>query len=511
MSQPHHSYLFSARESREIDRETIESFGITGFTLMEIAAKGSADFIRRNHSASSRVLALCGKGNNGGDALAVSRRLAEEGFHTDIYFPLGFDKLSPDTSANLKLLQKLMEFGTAGAINFLDEMPDPDSYDVIIDGIFGTGLERDVEGEPARIIEKVNAASGPIVYAMDIPSGIHSDTGKVMGIAVKANFTCFFGTRKVGGYFGDSFDYCGTRVFTELPFPAYLMKPNRPVQLLDPETYPGESIKEPAKPAAHKYENGNVYVVGGSPGLTGAVVMTAQAAWSAGVGSVTVFAPEKLSAAYDEHFVEIMRKIVPSDDTGNFSPDAAQLILDEVNKRPGVVIIGPGIGRIHSAKKLVEKLLSELDGVVVLDADGFTFLGDEKVMKAINPNLRLIFTPHPGEQKTVFGAVSVSPNEALEMLKKLPCSANSVGVFKGLPVQVVSEAKCHVTAYDTRVFSRTGYGDVLAGLIAGRCAKLVNENKMGAETLHDQVCDALIYSYKKILKHENPSPVALIR
>lgn len=511
MSQPQHSYLFSARESREIDRETITSFGISGFTLMELAAKGAADLIQRNHPATSRVLALCGKGNNGGDALAVVRRLAEEGYHTDIYFPLGSENLSPDTLANFRLLQKLVEFGTAGTIRFLDKFPDPNSYNCIVDGIFGTGLERNVAGEPARIIEKINAASGPYVYAMDIPSGLHSDTGKVMGVAVKAHFTCFFGTRKVGGYVGDSFDYCGTRVFTELPFPAYLMNPERPIQLLDTETPSVNYNHISVKPVAHKYENGNVYVVGGSPGLTGAVVMAANAAWSTGVGSVTVFAPEKLSAAYDKHFVEIMRKVVPSDNAGNFIPEAEKLILEEVKRRPGVVIIGPGIGKKESAKKLVGTLLSKLDGVVVLDADGFTFLGDKKVMEAINPDIRLIFTPHPGEQQTVFGSVPASPNEALQMLNRLPCKANSVGLFKGLPSQVVSAARSHVTGYDTRIFARTGYGDVLTGLIAGRCAKPVNKNESKTEMLHNLVCDSLLFTYKEMLKHNNPSPVALIK
>lgn len=510
MSQSHHSYLYSAKDSRLIDEQTIESFGISGFTLMEAAATGASSRIISEHPAGTKALAVCGKGNNGGDALAVSRLLAEEGFRVDIFFPLGSEKLSPDAGKNLELIHVLTKNGTPGTLAILEDFPKLDSYDIIIDGIFGTGLERDVEGDAAIIIDEINRDSNAIIYAMDLPSGLNADTGRVMGTAVKADVTFMFGTRKTGAYFGDSFDYCGERVLCKLPFPGYLMKQEKPVQLLSPE-FKADGVSDTHhKKASHKYENGNVYIVGGSPGLTGAVIMAAKAAWSTGCGSVTVFTPEELSPAYDSHFMEIMRKRVTSDGIGVLDSFAADSIIKEIEKRPGVVVIGPGLGQSIGSAQLVKELLSKLTGVVVLDADGFTALRDEATMKAINPELRLIVTPHPGEQKTVFGSAPVSPAEARIMFEKLPCHKNSVGLFKGLPSQVISTEKTHVTAYDTRIFSRTGYGDVLAGLIAGRCSKAASLESVGAAWLHKQVCEAMIYSYKRVKHHPQPSPGVLL-
>jgi NAD(P)H-hydrate epimerase len=483
----YHNRLFGAKASRALDEASINEFGLSGFTLMELAATQAANYLKPSLRPESRLLICCGSGNNGGDALAVARLLAESGHEIHIYAPSGLEKLSGDAAHNLKLLRSLQENGTAGHIILSDTPEKPpqkpeDYFDAIIDGLFGTGLSRPVEGSYHDAITLINQLSAP-VYALDIPSGLDADSGQVLGIAVQAH-TCFmFGTRKRGCYLGYGPDYCGKRVFCPLPFPAYLADAQLiddtdpwPVRLWEGDVETDIRISRKQKPN-HKYENGNVYLAAGSPGLTGAAVLAAKAAWSTGCGSVAVFTPRELMPAYDAHFIEQTRMGVSSDGKGCFNEASADEIIAQLQRRPGVLVLGPGLGRGKQAAAFVGKLLSGLETPVILDADGFTALADPHVLDGINPRLPLLVTPHPGEQKRLHGRKARTPEDLMWFISAFPCHQQMLYLAKGFPIMMADERGGLVAGYDSRLFNRTGYGDVLSGLAGGFLSMMASQNE----------------------------------
>ena len=192
---PHSYQLFTAASSRKLDADTINEFGISGITLMEIAGTRAADFILSEMEAGSHGLFLCGKGNNAGDALVVARILAEHDFECTVVFIKGSETLSDDSSVNLK---RLRELGKNVRIHHhLDDFDRSAAFDFIVDGMLGTGLNSDIRSPYDSVIEWVNETEIP-VFAMDIPTGLHADSGKKMGNAVIADFTLAFGSLKQG-------------------------------------------------------------------------------------------------------------------------------------------------------------------------------------------------------------------------------------------------------------------------------------------------------------------------
>lgn len=450
--------LFTASESREIDRRTIEEFGIDGFTLMEIAATRATDVILEHYPSAKKALILSGKGNNGGDALAVARMLSEHGINCDICFVFGNDGLSVDTQKNYELLKKLSDNRASGNITEVQKC-DPSDYDLVIDGMLGTGLNSDIKGELAELIEKINQAKTPVI-SMDIPTGIHGSEGKVCGIAVKADITCMFGTRKRSCYISDGPAYSGKRILCELPFPEYIMRQSHPVSLIDENTPLPELQK-----GRHKYDSGVVYIIGGSPGLTGAAILSAKAAWSAGCGAVFVFTPKGLMHAYDAHLVEQMR--IPIGEEGDiyFEEKHIDSILEAIKQKPGTVLIGPGLGRQEKTVSFVEAFLSRNETNVVIDADGIYALL-KGALNVLNKKSKVIITPHPGELYMLFNSKERLPESLMAHIQTCKHPENITILSKGMPCFVTSAKETHVTGYDTRPFSRAGFGDVLAGKTA---------------------------------------------
>lgn len=473
----YHNQLFTARASEALDQASIREFGLPGFTLMELAATGVAAELRKVFAPKSRALICCGTGNNGGDALALARLLAEAGHEIHVYAPGGLRGLSKNAAHNCNLLKILKQKGTPGRI-FLPEIPEElphnanTDFDAVIDGLLGTGLSRPVEGHYHDAITFMNRLDAP-VYALDIPSGLSADTGEVLGVAVKAAITFMLGTRKRGCYLGEGPDYCGRHVFCPLPFPGYLAErqfrkehADQPVWLWQATAEADMNITKKSRPE-HKYENGNVYLAAGSPGLTGAAILAAKAAWNTGCGSVAVFAPRELMPAYDAHFVEQTRIAVSSDGDGYFNEHSADEIIEQLRSRPGVLVLGPGLGRGAQAVAFVKKLLTNLNTPVILDADGFTALAAFDSLEDINPGLPLLVTPHPGEQQRLHGKHADNPETLQGFLSAFPCRRKMFYLAKGFPLMMASHEQTLITDYDSRLFNRTGYGDLLSGYIAG--------------------------------------------
>lgn len=454
---PYHFWLSSAEQSRETDRLTIEEFGIDGFTLMEIAGTRAADYIRSHLTPDSKGLVFCGKGNNGGDALVVARLLLEKGYDIHICFAEGRDQLSPDAARNLLLLQKL---NSDYKITDWPELPELNA-DFIVDGLLGTGATSDLRSPYDEIVRHINDTEAE-VFSMDIPTGIHPDRGSILGEAVKAGHTLCFGLLKTGCYLDTGFDLSGLVVLCELPFPNKYK--NAAAHLIDENWV--YDLTPAKKKRDHKYHDGILYIIAGSEGLTGAATFAARSAWATGLGAVVLITPKGLMNTYEELLPEIIKKSVGDDKDTHFGPEHLDEISNILNEKKGDLLIGPGLGRKPKTINMVNELLKKYNGRVTIDADALYALSLSQDLNKPD-DAEWLLTPHAGELRTLFDQDMEGAYDRL-----IQCSAyaekNDLSILsKGLPsILGTPDGKVYITSYDTRVFSRAGFGDVLAGKCA---------------------------------------------
>lgn len=466
MNIPYPYQLTSAEQNRRMDERTIKEFGIDGFTLMEIAGTRAADFILNETAPRTHGLFLCGKGNNAGDALVIARLLSQQEYTCSVLFVLGNDSFSEDTQKNLDLLKKL-----SGNIHFSTDFDSLDfrDFDFIVDGIFGTGLNSEVREPAAAVITKINEKELP-VFALDLPSGLEADTGRILGTAIKADFTLTFGAVKAGFYLNDGFDITGDVIFCDLPFPN--MYREKAAYLISSEWT--DPMKNDRKHRKHKYAEGMLYIVAGSEGLTGAAMLAAKSAWAEDVGAVTLITPKGLLSIYEKNLIQIIKKPVGTDQDRMFRSGHVSEVLDLLGEKKGKLIIGPGLGRNDETVQFTQKVLENFSGDVIIDADALFALSVTEEVQAPE-NARWIITPHPGELSALLpsGDISDDFDRMLQVTEYSKSRAVTV-ISKGLPTMVASATgEAYLTSYDTRIFSRAGFGDVLAGKL-GAC--WLNEN-----------------------------------
>lgn len=452
-------HLSTGAQCREMDQKTISEFGIPSFTLMEIAGTRAADFILSKTQAGSHALIVCGRGNNAGDALVVARLLLLNYYSVTVCFVDGRKNLTSDTQKNLELLQKLN-----GEIHFLNlnELAHR-PFDFIIDGMLGTGLNSELRAPYTDAVAWVNAQKVP-VFALDVPTGLHADSGKVLGSAIRAHYTLTFGSRKIGFYLNQGPEYSGEIVLCRLPIPQCYYTGN--TFLISREWVEGNAPITP-KRRKHKYDGGLIYIIAGAEGLTGAAVLTAKSAWSGGAGAVTLISPRGLLNIYEKHLIQIIKKPVGAADDTSFKTAHLAEVKRVLSEKPGKLIIGPGLGRNEETQTFVQQLLNEFEGDAVVDADAlFALAARHKVKKPAAS--RWILTPHAGELKTLLGGLDISDDyDRLNAVTHLAKDDNVTLLAKGYPAITGTESgSCYLTAYDTRIFARAGFGDVLAGKIA---------------------------------------------
>lgn len=478
---PYPYHLCSAEQCRRMDERTISEFGIDGFTLMEVAGTKAADFILNEITQQSKGLFLCGKGNNAGDALVIARILSEKNHRVDVCFVAGSNNLSPNTSKNLTLLQKLI-----GSISFVEisDLSHIDGYDFIVDGMLGTGLNSEIREPYFSVITTVNTSS-VTVFALDIATGLHPDSGRMMGTAIKADFTLTFGALKTGLYLNHGFEFSGEIVLCELPFPnhfkektAYLISNN----WISNQTVPVRN---------HKYDGGVLYIIAGSEGLTGAAILAAKSAWNTGIGAVVLITPKGLLSIYEKNLVQIIKKPVGTAESTKFTAQYLTEIQNIIAEKQGKVLIGPGLGMHKETIDFVQQFLANFEGDCIIDADALFALSKLPELKKPT-NSQWILTPHIGELKLLMDADISDDHDRLLQVSKFSNSSNITIVSKGFPC-IVSDANgdIFVTSYDTRIFSRAGFGDILAGKISANfllledinsaCFKALLEGKQKAD------------------------------
>lgn len=455
---PHPFYLCTADECRDMDRQTIDNFGIPGYTLMEVAGTRASDEIRKRVAPKSHGVYICGKGNNAGDALVAARQLWNYGFTAHIIFVSGTDSLSADTAKNLELLQKLPS--GIDIVESWNEKHLPAQFDFVVDGMLGTGLDSDLRSDYLAAVKWINQQQ-QTVFSIDIPTGLHADSGHILGDAVHADITLTFGARKQGFYLNEGKEICGDIVFCDLPFPNHLKSAS--AFLIDehwlPQPDPNLSKRK------HKYDGGVLYIIAGSEGLTGAAILAAKSAWNSGLGAVILVTPKGLLQIYEKQLVQIIKKPVGSDQDVIFKTAHTEEVLSIISEKPGKLLIGPGLGRNKETITFVKNILSNYEGEAVIDADALFALSTNR--DNIKPERGTwILTPHPGE---LAGLIKKPEDDfdRLKLTRELSLEMNAVVVSKGFPtITGTQNGNLYLTGYDTRIFSRAGFGDVLAGHIS---------------------------------------------
>ena len=446
LSLPH--ALYRADLVRALDRYAIEECGISGLTLMERAGSSAFEVLREHWPEARRIQVLCGMGNNGGDGYILARRATEAGLSVTILQVGDMAKLSGDalTAANRAKEAGLVPspFNESGLV----------AADVVVDALLGTGLDRAVGGPFQEAIHAVNTQTAPVL-AMDIPSGLHADTGHVMGTAVKAEATVSFIGLKQGLFTGAGPDHAGAVYFDDLEVPSEVYLAVKPSALrLDLAGFSRLLVPRPR--TAHKGCFGHVLIVGGDHGYTGAARMAAEAAARVGAGLVSLATRSTHAGAITLSRPEIMCHAVEE-------PGTLRRLLD----RASVVAVGPGLGQSLWASRLLSLLL-ELEKPMVWDADALNLLASDPQAKAI-----WVLTPHPGEAARLLDS---TPGEIQANRFQAACDIQSryggVCVLKGAGTIIAGpNGRLALCDQGNPGMASGGMGDVLTGVIAGLLAQ----------------------------------------
>jgi hydroxyethylthiazole kinase-like uncharacterized protein yjeF len=447
--------LLSPVEMAQADRLAI-ACGTAGIALMEHAGRAVADAVAAHYPQNSRVTVIAGPGNNGGDGFVAARRLAERGYRVTVMLVGEVGKLKGDAA----LAAKQWPGGVTDDPGFLA------TADVLIDALFGAGLDRPIEGTPRAIVETMNALPKPIV-AVDLPSGISGTSGAVLGIAVKAARTVTFFRKKPGHLLLPGRLHCGAITVADIGIPASVLSEIAPKTF---ENVPALWRARFPVPRAegHKYDRGHAVVVSGPLWSTGAARLAARGALRAGAGLVTIASPREALAVNAAASLAVMVRPVEG---------AAELRAFLADRRLNVVAIGPGVG---VGEPICERVLAVLAGerAVVLDADALTsFAADpERLAKALRGRAgkATILTPHEGEFSRYFGALDdkAKAGSKLDRARLAAALTGAVVVLKGADTVVAApDGRAAISANAPPYLATAGSGDVLTGIATGLLAQ----------------------------------------
>jgi ADP-dependent NAD(P)H-hydrate dehydratase / NAD(P)H-hydrate epimerase len=465
--------IVTAIEMRALDRRTIMEARVPSLTLMERAGSGASDVIESLFApvAGKRVTIVCGRGNNGGDGLVVARLLRRRRAIVKVLLMDSASALSRDAAA---MYRRWVRVGGASATAQFRSKEQAEALlagsDVLIDALLGTGLSSEVTGVFGDAIRLMNRADRPIV-AIDMPSGINADDGRLLGHAVRATATVTFGLPKVGLYLGAGIDHAGEIHVIDIGIPtAYVNELDGRTLLMT-----GADIRAalPPRPASsHKGTYGHAGILAASVGKTGAAALAARAALRTGAGLVTVGVPASVNDVLEAKLLEAMTAPLPETKARTLGRAGLDRILAFMQARTAIAI-GPGLSTHPETVELVQALMKHLDRPSVLDADALNALASRAAL-LMQCKIPPILTPHPGEMARLeVDATSQSVNA--DRLGTARRFAREQGVFL-----VLKGARTVVSRPDGLVMvcptgnpgmATAGTGDVLTGMIVGLLAQ----------------------------------------
>ena len=458
------------KEMQEIDKVSFEQYGLPAVLLMENAGHRAAEAMDSlvKGVAGKTICVLAGSGNNGGDALCAARHIQNMGAKVKLF-------LAGDSTHFSEAAKVMYRALTAMQIetNSLDSDRDWDRLHFALkfaagalDGMLGTGFEGELRKKNLRIIEELNAAGCPVL-AIDIPSGVEADTGKISTVAVKADMTLALGLPKIGHLLSPGADMTGELLVDDIGIPRELLEGNQIKQNLLDDGVATELLPARSR-SVHKGTCGRILVVAGSRGMTGAAVLAASAALRAGAGLVTLAVPQSVHAIVESKLTEVMTTPVPETEDGILGGEAALSCLLSLAEAYDAVLIGPGLGRADRTQELVRIFAAKVNKPLIMDADAI-FAFQRQPDDLCKMQQVPVLTPHLGEMAGLLGVTVPELRESLVPIVR-EAAAEYQCVF-------VVKSECTMIAYpDGDVFFTTkgnpgmataGCGDVLAGTVAG--------------------------------------------
>jgi hydroxyethylthiazole kinase-like uncharacterized protein yjeF len=460
--------ICTPKQMQEIDRKAIKGMGIPGLELMENAGMATFGMIKKYYGSpeGKKAVVVCGKGNNGGDGFVVARYLHENGADVEILLLCKKDDPGGDAAVNL---QRAIQMDIPiHEISSPKDMAIPFAAWIIVDAILGTGFTGDIKYPYDVIIDALNQIPVPIV-AIDTPSGLDGATGKVSDPTVMAELTVTLGLPKIGQVLYPGKSFCGTLEIAPIGLPDGIFDDLKSIYVDNDEAL---LILPERKPDAHKGDYGKLFVLAGSTGLTGAASMSSLAALKCGAGLVVLGCPASLNHIFEMKLTEVMTKPLPDvGKRGNLALRGMGEIRQQIEWADAVAI-GPGIGTHHETVELIQRLATQVDKPMVIDADGLNIL-------AKNPSLLkehkgpLVISPHPGEFARLTGKnIDEILENRLELASQFAQEFNLTIILKGAPSIIANpEGYQYINSTGSEGMATAGSGDVLTGLIGGFLAQ----------------------------------------
>jgi hydroxyethylthiazole kinase-like uncharacterized protein yjeF len=371
--------IYSAQQVREIDRSAIKAHGISAYELMCRAGEAALLALERRWPDARSLAVLCGTGNNAGDGYVLARLAAERGFSVRIV------AISPGDALSGAAASAYAEFNAAGGTAEPFRADAMFTEDILVDALLGSGINRQLTGVFAEAVIAINRSSSPVL-ALDLPTGLHADSGKIMGEGVSADLTITFVGLKTGLFLGQAADYCGDLTCSDLGIAPEVFQ-RQPAVLSRMDTALLRQALPPRRRLSHKGSHGALLLAGGAPGMIGAIRLAAEAALRSGSGLVRVATHPDGAASVTAGRPEIMC-------AGIVTPRE----LDDLVVASDGIVVGPGLGQSDWSRGVMERLLAT-DLPLVVDADGLNYLADHPVQRGA-----WVLTPHPGEAGRLLGS-----------------------------------------------------------------------------------------------------------
>lgn len=461
--------LIKAAEMQEVDRRATDEYGIPSLLLMENAGIRTAEMAGEilTTFADKKVIILAGRGNNGGDGLVAARHLHVSGAKPITFIMGEVEQLSTDSLINYNILHKMTDLiypllNQTDREKLILELLDAD---LIIDAIYGIGFKGSLGAFEAEIVKLINRSRLPVL-AVDIPSGVEADTGKVSGEAVKAAATITFALPKIGLVLEPGKNYAGQLKIADISIPSALLQEKRLKTNLITDAMAAKMLG-PRHPDSHKGTFGHALLIGGSTGLTGAILLAALAAIRCGAGLVTAALPESLVPIFDSASLEVMSIPLAQTGQGAIAIEALPAI-ENILGTCSVCAIGPGMSRYYEANAIVRFVLERAGIPVVIDADGLNALqGDVGILK--ERQIPVVLTPHPGEMARLTGkTIEEIQANRIEYAAQYAQEWGSTIVLKGNKTIVAAPTgEIYINITGNPGMATAGSGDVLCGIITG--------------------------------------------
>lgn len=468
--------ILTAEQMREADRRTIEDIGIPSLVLMENAGRQVVAAMESFYQdlAERDVAIICGKGNNGGDGFVVARTLHQRGIEASVFLVGQVAEVKGDARLNLEILGRL----SISVVEIADEgqwdlhLSEISSHDLIVDALFGTGLKSALSGIYETVIADINGLAIPVV-SIDVPSGMSADTCDLIGDSIEASLTVTLGAPKLPLVLPPAEQKSGEVVIADIGIPAFVIEAlDGPlVELMTRDQI--RTLITPRESDAHKGDFGRVLIVAGSRGKTGAAVLAAQGALKSGAGLVTVASPRCctsiVAAQMPEYMTEPLEETV--DGTVDFAAADYALAL-----RADVMAVGPGLGRGQGVTTFVRELLENSEIPLVFDADALNAFADEPAALVGREGRDVIITPHPGEMARLVGCtVDDVQADRMGIARDFAKAQKLYVVLKGYRTLIATpDGKVFVNPTGSPGMATGGTGDVLAGMLAGWLAQLLD-------------------------------------